>query len=78
MARVTKLSKPITRRVVIEGVPLVITLTERALRARVRFGRRVHSHELSALFLTVIRAAKRRQAGPLEQTELDIRVPREG
>ncbi len=77
MARITKLSKPVTRRLVIEGVPLIVTLTDHALRARVRFGRQVYSHELSALFLSAIRQAKRRAAGPLPQAELDIRVPRE-
>lgn len=75
--KLTALKRPVRRVIVVEGVALVITLSERALSARVKLRRQVYTHSLSALFLSALTEAKRRKAGPLPQEEMDLRVPRE-
>lgn len=72
--------KPITRVIELEGVALVVTLSDRSLSAREKYrhkGR--YSHSLASLFGSAIRDAKvrrARRAGPLPQLEADLRVPR--
>jgi hypothetical protein len=68
---------PITRMIELEGVPLVITLTEKSVVARIKRHRRRYVVSLSGLFLAAIRDAKRHAAGPLAQEEIDLRIPRE-
>ena len=78
MARsLTALKRPVRRLIVVEGVALVVTLTERGLSYRVKRRKTTYSHALSALFLTAIRDAKRHSRELLAQEEMDLRVPRE-
>lgn len=78
MARkLTVLTRPVRRCIVVEGVALVVTLTERGLSYRVKRHKRTYSHALSALFMNAIREQKTREISPLPQEEMDLRVPRE-
>lgn len=76
--RVTRYKKPITRQIVVEGIPLIVTLTDRALRFKVKRSRlQRYSLELSGLFRGAIAEARKRHPTELPQESLDLRVPRE-
>lgn len=76
-ARLTKYRRPVTRVVRLEGVPIVVTLTEKTIEARVLRHRRRYSVSLGGLFMTAVREAKRKaKAELLPQEEMDLRVSR--
>jgi len=75
--RVVPYKKPITRQLVVEGVPLIVTLTDRALRFKVKRSHKArYSLELSGLFRAAILEARKRHPTELPQETMDLRVPR--
>ena len=74
---ITRLRRPVTRVITVEGVPLVVTLTEKTIEARVYRRRRRYSVSIGGLFMSAVREAKRRAKDELlPQEEMDMRVPR--
>lgn len=74
---ITRLRRPVTRVISVEGVQLVVTLTEKTIEARLYRRRRRYSVSLGGLFMSAVREAKRRAKDEmLTQEEMDLRVPR--